>query len=161
MGRKVKGVILIDSPSPIKHVPLPDEVINHVLSSFPASSTANKQKFMDTLAAHFRTHKQLLADYVPERLPSASGVRFAMLQSKETMNTTKLCGVPYAWLEKEDARRQGIKEWEELIGQRMDVLEILGNHFEPFLEKNVGSILFLATDLAYETVNRLRLLLHS
>ncbi|KAL8717978.1 MAG: hypothetical protein Q9225_004837 [Loekoesia sp. 1 TL-2023] len=140
IGRKVEGVVLIDSPSPINHIPLPDQVIKHILSSFSGPSSTIRTKYMDTLAAHFRTHKKLLAEYVPERLPPASGIRFMMLQSKDTMDTTQLCGVSYPWLEDEGTRLQAIRDWQILVGQRIDVLEIPGNHFEPFLDKNVRAI---------------------
>ncbi|KAL9599307.1 MAG: hypothetical protein Q9219_003934 [cf. Caloplaca sp. 3 TL-2023] len=118
---------------------LGDQVIEYILSSLPGPSFSIKEKHKGTLAAHFRTHKRLLAEYIPERFPSASTTRSIMLQSTDTMNTSRLCGVPYAWLEDEEARQQAIKEWEGLLDQRIDILEIPGNHFEPFLEKHVSA----------------------
>lgn len=48
------------------------------------------------------------------------------------MDTTKLCGVEYAWLERQDLRDAAVDGWRGLVGEGMEVLEVEGNHFEIF-----------------------------
>ena len=48
------------------------------------------------------------------------------------MDTTKLCGVEYAWLERQDVRDAAVDAWRGLVGEGMEVLEVEGNHFEVF-----------------------------
>ena len=59
-------------------------------------------------------------------------MKTVMLRSKDTMDTSRLCGVEYAWLERQDARETAVDGWRGLVGAEMEVLEVEGNHFEVF-----------------------------
>lgn len=141
----VKGVVLIDSPCPRDHDPLPEVVIQHILKPLKNASSTGKD-YASAIAFQFRTHADFLSRYRPRPFLFEHGVCCVMLQSQETMDTSRSCGVAYPWLESEEARSSSIKEWEEIAGHHMDVLPIPGNHFEPFMPCNVRKF---STVLAY------------
>ena len=134
----MKGVIIIDSPCPVNHQPLPEPVIQHIVKPIMETRTPAGQKSAAALASQFRTHAELLSQYRAEPTTSEDGLRCVMLRSQDTMGTTTLCGVSYPWLEDQDARSQSIKDWERLVGHPMEVLPIPGNHFEPFTSPHVS-----------------------
>lgn len=61
-----------------------------------------------------------------------------MLRSRDTLDTAALCGVTYEWLSSQKARNHAINGWEQVVGGKIEVLEIPGNHFQPFAEQNAG-----------------------
>lgn len=61
-----------------------------------------------------------------------------MLRSRDILDTEALCGVKYDWLSSQRARDEAVKGWEGILGGKVDVLEIPGNHFEAFDEKYVS-----------------------
>jgi thioesterase domain-containing protein len=130
-GTKVKGVILIDSPSPINHKPLPGSVVDHVLCDVDS-------KTKQILQPQFLSHARMLSQYSPST--DRSQAKFALLQSQETLNTSELCGVAYPWLENPSAQADAILQWESLIQREVRILPIPGNHFEPFKAENVSAL---------------------
>ena len=133
-GFRLKGVILIDSPYPRNHEPLPERVIEHVLST----SSANRKAGMANVITEFKQNADLLADYHPQDHNASKDfkIRTVYLRSQETLDTEGTCGVAYDWLSSQDARDAAIHGWEKLVGGRMQVLPLCGNHFEPFLPPN-------------------------
>lgn len=70
-----------------------------------------------------------------------------MLRSRDTLDTDAMCGVTYEWLNSQKTRDDAIKGWEQIVGGRIEVLEISGNHFQAFAEPNASfpfSSLFLS-----------------
>lgn len=130
---------MIDSPYPRNHEPLPDPIIQHVLQPFINSASAAGTKSAPAISAQFRTHAKFLSQYQAERIDATHALRYVMLLSQETMNTSQLCGVKYAWLEDKNAHLQSVGDWEGLVGQRIEVLDIPGNHFEPFTASYVST----------------------
>ncbi len=61
-----------------------------------------------------------------------------MLRSQQTFDTETECGVRYDWLMSQEARDDAVKGWEELLGGRIEVFPIPGNHFEAFIPENVS-----------------------
>ncbi|PQE12579.1 polyketide synthase protein [Rutstroemia sp. NJR-2017a BBW] len=132
-GVRVKGLILIDSPYPINHEPLPKQVIHHILR--PNSTTEiHDLPTNDVLLEEFQRNAALLGDYTPTELTGrkAFGVPTVMLQSKDTFDTVAQCGVEYPWLSSQSARGDAVASWEGLIGDKLEVFPIPGNHFEAF-----------------------------
>ena len=129
-GREVKGIILIDSPYPVNHEPLPDEVIAHVSK---AGSSATRQR----VAQQFQANAALLAEY---QAPQSSHPfkKVVMLRSRDTFDCERLCGVHYPWLSDQNMRSRAVEAWKVLIGHDTKVLEIPGNHFEAFTMQNVS-----------------------
>ncbi|KAK4215595.1 hypothetical protein QBC37DRAFT_281428 [Rhypophila decipiens] len=116
-GFQVKGLVLIDVPSPVDHEPLPEIIIDRVCKG----SSSLKQEFL--------YNASLLGMYKPVRL----NLKTVMLQSKELFDTEEELGVRYEWLNKSEARTRALREWEVLTGgQVIEVLDIPGNHFGAF-----------------------------
>lgn len=133
-GFDVKGLILIDAPFPINHKPLPDKVIEYVLSD-PRKIKNGITKTNPHLHTEFKRNAGLLGNYSP---PTRNSIKAVMLRSRDTFDTEKLCGVRYDWLSRQATRDDAVKRWEEMLGGAMDVLEILGNHFQVFDNKFVS-----------------------
>ena len=133
-GFDVKGLILIDAPFPRNHEPLPDEIIDYVLDG-PRKIKNGITKTNTSLQTEFRRNACLLGDYSP---PIVNPIKAVMLRSRDILDTEKLCGVRYDWLSNQAAHDDAVKEWEELLGGALDVLEIPGNHFQVFDEKFVS-----------------------
>ena len=129
-GREVKGIILIDSPYPVNHQPLPDEVIAHVSKG---GSSATRQR----VAQQFQAKAALLAEYqAPQSTHPFKKV--VMLRSRDTFDCERLCGVHYPWLSDQNMRSRAVEAWKVLIGHHPKVLEIPGNYFEAFIMQNVS-----------------------
>ncbi|KAH6648011.1 hypothetical protein BKA67DRAFT_610827 [Truncatella angustata] len=134
-GFEVKGLVLIDSPSPINHEPLPAALIANITKSNAqfrnvalSSSNALKEEFL--------FNASLLGSYRPKSFSKA--IKTVMLRSQDVLDTEALCDVRYDWLSQQDARTSSVAAWEELVRDHVEVLYIQGNHFEPFLEENIG-----------------------
>jgi len=146
-GVRVKGLILIDSPYPIEHKPIPQEVISHILQ--PTTVKKNHDlEFNDMLVEEFRHNAALLGSYTPTALTGSKtfGIPTVMLQSQDTFNAEAHCGVKYPWLESQTARGEAIVLWEGLIGDEIKVMSIPGNHFEAFSPKVVEDTLQRISD---------------
>lgn len=61
-----------------------------------------------------------------------------MLHSDQVLETTRLCGVSYPWLESQQHRAQAIRQWECLLSRSLTIYSIPGNHFEPFNDEYVS-----------------------
>jgi thioesterase domain-containing protein len=137
LGYKVKGLILIDAPSPIDHIPLPKGIISSITKPANNMSGANDRS---ELRMEFHRNAGLLGNYKP--LPFSKnegyGLKIVYLRSEEVLNTIKLCGESYEWLSNQDVRSDVIKTWERLVGSDVQVLSIPGNHFEAFSPRNVS-----------------------
>ncbi|CAG8892509.1 unnamed protein product [Penicillium egyptiacum] len=123
------GIILIDSPCPLNHEPLPSAVVNLILHPVHATSPRITEQF-----AH---HARFLADYRPSGSIPEDRL-YGMLHSQDCLDTTRLCGVKYPWLEDANARIESLSNWQSVIGQELLVFDIPGNHFEPFKPANVS-----------------------
>jgi thioesterase domain-containing protein len=132
LGKPIKGVILIDSPFPQDHHPLPGPVIEYVLRQL-------KPSVKPALTSQFQAHAQFLSQYNAKRYTNST--KFVILQSQDPFDTTRLCGVSYPWLENNATHTKSTSQWETLIGRKPLVLPIPGNHFEPFLPEHVSEVL--------------------
>ncbi|KAM3077744.1 polyketide beta-ketoacyl-synthase [Clarireedia jacksonii] len=132
-GVRVKGLILIDSPYPINHKPLPKQVIDQILQPNLTSKILSLPE-SDVLHEEFQRNAALLGEYKPTELTGskAFGVPTVMLQSMDTFDTVAECGVDYSWLSSQSARNDAVASWEGLIGEKFEVFSIPGNHFEAF-----------------------------
>ncbi|RDA90176.1 hypothetical protein CP533_1018 [Ophiocordyceps camponoti-saundersi (nom. inval.)] len=134
-GLQVKGLVLIDSPSPIKHEPLPSAVISNVTKTMGQESHILPGS-RNALEIEFQSNAALLGTYDPNPFPGG-GIKTVILQSQESLDTESLWNVRCDWLSQEKTRASSVVAWEELVGRRVKVLPIPGNHFEPFLASNV------------------------
>ena len=135
-GKDVKGVILIDSPYPVNHEPLPNAVIAHVSQSVSSRDSSNAVR--ERVSKQFQANAALLGKYRPPQSSQISS-KVVMLRSRDTFDSEGLCNVRYPWLSDQQTRSQAIVAWEKLVGQSIKVLEIPGNHFEVFAQQNVST----------------------
>ncbi|KAI1275967.1 Alpha/Beta hydrolase protein [Xylaria sp. FL0933] len=141
LGRTPKGVVLIDSPSPVGHRALPAEIISHIIKqseSGAAGVTETAKRARARIASQFQHHAGLLERYAPE--PRSGDVPCIMLRCTQTMDTEALCGVRYPWLSDETVRARFVGEWEGLIGRHVTCYDIACNHFEVFQSRNIGTV---------------------
>lgn len=138
-GLAVKGLILIDSPPPIDHKALPEEIVSHVLSKHTSIENAftseTSKKALETIKNRFRYHAMMLQNYHPE--PLVDNIPCVMLKCSRSMDTESLCGLAYPWISDDDFRDKSVAQWEHLVGGSIPVLDIDCNHFEVFDPKYV------------------------
>lgn len=125
------AVLLIDSPCPLNHQPLPPQVVDYILGPKKLS-----QLVLATMVSQFDSHARFLAKYLTQQ-PIPPQRRYVMLHSTQVLDTTRLCGVPYPWLESQQERALALRQWESILNRSLAVYDIPGNHFEPFDDENV------------------------
>jgi hypothetical protein len=135
-------VVLLDSPVPNNHQALPRQVIAHVVGKGVGDqarpvTTPTRQEALDRIEAQFIRHGRMLQEYQP---PPSGGndVPCVMVSCTRNMDTERLCGVAYPWLNDPAAREASIEGWHKLLGRPIPVLEVDCNHFEVFDAAHVG-----------------------
>ncbi|KAL8893769.1 MAG: hypothetical protein Q9192_004942, partial [Flavoplaca navasiana] len=108
-GFNVRGLVLIDSPYPKNHDPLPEEIVKFVLGPKSSKNGAIKNHGNDTgtnshLLTEFKANAALLGQYSPP--PARCDIKTVILRSRETFHSSGLCGVKYEWLESQTARTE-------------------------------------------------------
>lgn len=139
-GIAITGVILIDSPPPVNHQPLPAAVIA-AASSSPSSAPSAARDTIETLVrAQFEANTRSLVAY----RPSAGGrnPKLVLLRCRDGVPTQ---GARHEWLENRADVRLATGGWEMLTGTQVPVVDIPGNHFEVFARANVSFLLLLLT----------------
>ena len=66
-----------------------------------------------------------------------------LLRSKEGFDARALPSAHVAWLEDRSNPHSIAEDWEEIVGAKVEVIGIPGNHFEPFEANNVSVYLGL------------------
>ena len=131
-GIVVKGLILIDSPYPVDHQPLPKQISSAVVEGI-YSQQDHKTK-SKTLKA-FERHASMLAAYAA---PTQCNLVTVALKSSQSIPTEEKYGVDYSWLSSQDVRAEAMDLWSKLIGGRLEILDISGDHFQAFDPDNVS-----------------------
>ncbi|GLB38792.1 putative polyketide synthase [Lyophyllum shimeji] len=131
---RVQGILLIDSPSPLNHVPLSDSLIDSVLN---LDGRSNGSELGKLVKAQFSTNARLLGEYNPEPFIGLCPP-LVLLRSRESFSPPGI-DVP-DWLSKRTNSRLVAAGWEALSGSRVKVMNIPGNHFQPFHPSNVGEV---------------------
>lgn len=139
-GIWVKGLILIDSPCPGNHEPLPEKVIAHVVQSATSKTKTDLSHSIDSLISEFHRNAALLGKYSPVAFDAEqrTAIKTIFLRSRETFDTQTTCNVRYDWLSSQKARDAAIDSWKLLVGHNTKILIIPGHHFEPFAPENVS-----------------------
>jgi thioesterase domain-containing protein len=132
LGNPAKGLILLDSPFPIDHEPLPDAVVGYVAgTAFKAHSDIRSY-----IEAQFKRNAGLLKVYRPPR--QEIQIPTVMLLSGEACDTATLCGLKYAWLDDQEFRKNTTQEWSTIVGKTFETMEVEGNHFNMFAAEHVS-----------------------
>lgn len=136
-GVPVKGIILIDSPCPVNHIPLSDALIDLVIrQDEPKANTSTTATTARLVKSQFRASADLLGRYKPS-LGSGPLPRVVLLRSREGYNPAEVAEVP-KWLAERGNTTDVVDEWRSLVGAEVKVWDIPGNHFNPFHTANVS-----------------------
>ncbi|KAG9227264.1 hypothetical protein CCMSSC00406_0004197 [Pleurotus cornucopiae] len=129
---KVLGILLIDSPGPIAHVPLSDSLIDSVVG---LETSKSKSTLARLVKRQFQTNSRMLGRYDP-LASNAPCPPIALLRSSEGFNPPGVADVPI-WLADRHNTELATEGWRTLSKDPIKVIDIPGNHFEPFHPKNV------------------------
>ncbi|TFK37752.1 hypothetical protein BDQ12DRAFT_735983 [Crucibulum laeve] len=127
-GINVRGVLLIDSPSPVKHVPLSDALLDAV-----AGTQGNNSQVSQLVKKQFQMNSRMLGRYDPVK---GKYPLLVMLRSREGFNPPGVPDVPI-WLADRSDPRQAVSGWETVVGCQIKSIDIPGNHFQPFHPSNL------------------------
>ncbi|TFK52663.1 polyketide synthase [Heliocybe sulcata] len=135
-GVAVKGVVLIDSPSPVNHVPLSQAVIEAVVNLDARGANSDIGRLVKV---QFRENSALLGKYDPV---SAGGPypRLVLLRSREGFNPAGVSEAVPVWLADRSDAKQAVAGWEGLVGAPVKSFDIPGNHFQPFQAANIQEV---------------------
>ncbi|KAF8125139.1 hypothetical protein EV363DRAFT_1453999 [Boletus edulis] len=131
-GVQVKGVVLIDSPSPSAPPLLSDALIDHLLCDQERTADSGTTSLV---VRQFKQNTALLDAYTPSARDgeTARAVSLAFLRSTVGFSPDGVPDVPAWFRERGDAMRgQIVGPWEALVGEPIPVWDVPGHHFEPF-----------------------------
>lgn len=135
-GITVKGILLIDAPSPTNHVPLSDGLLDSILFRAPANDLS------PLIMAQFRMSPRLIAGYHPKAMADTQPIPAVMLYSTEGYNPSGVSNVP-KWISErgtKQSRRDAVEGWERLFGTPVKMLDIPGSHFDAFHPSNIAEV---------------------
>lgn len=147
-GVQVKGVLLIDSPSPINHTPLSDSLIDSVVNLDARSANSELGRLVRT---QFAMNTRMLGRYDPH---ATGGLcpPLALLRSTEGYTPPALADVPI-WLADRSDPKLAAAGWDTLTSVK--ILDIPGHHFQPFHPSNVSIPFIMSLTSIMTVVNRL------
>lgn len=121
---KVKELILIDSPNPVNHKPLPASIISKIIQ--PTHQLLGPPCKQTALERGFSYNTDLLGTYKPEPFYSINRRRLktVMLRSRDIFNSEALCGVRYDWLSRQGTQTAAISAWRDFVGGHVHVMSI-------------------------------------
>ncbi|GJE97851.1 polyketide synthase [Phanerochaete sordida] len=138
-GTQVAALVLIDAPHPATSTPLSPEALDAAFANKGASSAANERA-----RACIQAATAALVAYDPSASPvaHASPARAVMLRCREAFafaGSTPPSASDRFLADRKDPRAI-VRGWEDVLGVEVPVFDIPGNHFEPFLPRNVGQV---------------------
>ncbi|KZP30156.1 putative polyketide synthase [Athelia psychrophila] len=128
-------VLLIDSPSPINHVPLDECLIESITNANMRSTVSSMSRI---IRAQFRFNSKSLGMYKP-LLSDGPFPKIILLRSKEGFPPGGMNNVP-SWLSERGDPHDAVAGWEALVGCPVRVRDIPGHHFEPFSPSNIDEV---------------------
>ncbi|KAF7371094.1 Non-reducing polyketide synthase terA [Mycena sanguinolenta] len=141
-GIHVKGILLIDSPSPIDHTPLSDALIDAVIElDAPAASCS---ELAALVKKQFVMNARMLGKYVPHATASLCPP-LVLLRSSEGFHPSGVADVP-TWLADRSDPQTSVAGWQSLAHCSIKVIDIPGNHFKPFHPSNITELSLRITD---------------
>ncbi len=134
-GIIVKGLILIDSPHPHTSTPLTDDLIDFVFSTRAAGSS----RTAELARTQMKHATRALVAYNPDKSPAQSYMpqKTAYLRSREAFKPGDLI-VQDRFLSDRDDTVSMCAGWESALGHAPMIMDIPGNHFEPFEPHHVS-----------------------
>lgn len=128
-GVSIEGLILIDSPHPYTSTPLTSDIID---SAF-AKHTSSSSRAVELAKTQMKHATRALVLYDPDHSPALSSnvPKAVMLRSREAFMPSGTV-VEDKFLSDRDDSSVLYAGWERALGYAPTVLNIPGNHFEPF-----------------------------
>lgn len=126
-------VILIDAPSPVNHVALPDALLDSVIN---LDGYSRGSKIGQFVKAQFRLNSRMLEEYNPLSTKDPFPL-MTMLRSRESYSVPGVSDIPN-WLQNRSDPREAVSGWEDLVKSNIRVRDIPGHHFQPFHPSNVS-----------------------
>ena len=123
----MKGVVLIDSPSPLNHVPLSDALIDTIVM-------LNRNSISSSVGVLVKRQLQMNSRILPHYDPTVGGEPYPQLVLLCSCDDFHPCGdleVP-GWLSNKGHRRSAVAEWEMIVGKPIKCIDIPGHHFQLF-----------------------------
>lgn len=128
-GVSIEGVILIDSPHPYTSTPLTDDIIDCAFSKHAVTGS----RAVELAKTQMKHATRALVLYDPDNSPALSSnlTKAVMLRSREAFMPAGTI-VADKFLSDRDDSNVLCAGWERALGYAPTVLDIPGNHFEPF-----------------------------
>ncbi|KAJ3496510.1 hypothetical protein NLG97_g2603 [Lecanicillium saksenae] len=156
-GYNVKGVILIDSPPPVDHIPLSDAIISAVTAPLSATGGTNNSDSGNCISPttatairklvirSFKACASLLANFEPTAesrpMPCVTLLRSAVgWTPPQGMDGRALEQTENRWLQNRCDSSLATAEWEALTGRPVECVDIPGNHFQVFDPPNIEAV---------------------
>lgn len=136
-GVEVKGILLIDAPSPLNHVPLTNTLLGQAVRGLGDNTETAKM-----VRKQFKLSSLLLGEYKPRKMSVYPRVAFLRSREGFRLDPGVLSfgeTIPGWLVDREDARAACV-DWECLIGDEVKMWDIPGNHFQPFFSENVSAV---------------------
>ncbi|KAF9445105.1 hypothetical protein P691DRAFT_735510 [Macrolepiota fuliginosa MF-IS2] len=134
-GVQTQGILVIDSPSPIHHIPLSNGIIDSVVNLNARRPNSDLARLIKT---QFIMNSHLLGGYDP-RATGGACPPLVFLRSSEGFNPPGVSDVPL-WLSDRSDPKISTAGWEEIASGPVEVLDIPGHHFTPFHPTNIKSV---------------------
>lgn len=134
----VRGVVLIDSPPPLNHIPLARDTVQaamalkhvHADKTRPPEA-ARFHEAIGALAVRNNLRRAaLLGQYRPRR--EGAMPRVVLLRSSEGFSAAGYALPENKWLHDRRDVETSSGAWEQLVGAKIKVIDIPGDHFTPF-----------------------------
>ena len=134
----VRGVVLVDSPPPLNHIPLARDTIQVAMATKHAhaakkrpSEAARFHEAIGALAVRNNLRRAaLLGQYRPRR--EGAMPRVVLLRSSEGFMAVGHALPENKWLHDRRDVKTSSDAWEQLVGAKIKVIDIPGDHFTPF-----------------------------
>ena len=136
VGFPVAGVVLIDSPSPINHQPLSPRIIDTVINSIQSDERRTTNvggTIRQMIRRNFISCAGMLAKFKPDD-PAKTGrpiPSIVLLRSTENFRLDD-GSIENPWLQDRSNPGSAVAGWEMITNKKVPVIDIPGNHFQPF-----------------------------
>ncbi|KAJ7621501.1 hypothetical protein DFH06DRAFT_1448289 [Mycena polygramma] len=136
-GIQVKGILLIDPPSPIEHVPLSGPILDTVLD---VGVCVTSSELTALVKKQFSLNTRLLGEYVAPEMTSLCPP-LVLLRSSEGFHPPGVAHIP-TWLSDRSNPETTVSPWQSLTHREIKRVDIPGHHFDVFHPSNIAEVSF-------------------
>ncbi|KJZ79728.1 hypothetical protein HIM_01197 [Hirsutella minnesotensis 3608] len=140
-GHQVIGTVLIDSPPPINHQALSDDIIDAVVNQGKTHRTELGEALQHLIRRSFANCARLLENFAPPAPDASQPPRVYLLWSKDGwVHPEEPQRQENKWLQDRSDAHECVAEWEMVTGSHVPWSAIPGNHFQAFDSENIGAV---------------------